>query len=418
MKALAIREKKVHIVGRPEMKIEGTPVYLDVEGLPDRSFYYLIGIRIKAGDSVVHHSFWADSPSDEGRIWQQFLSKLIGIENPVLVHYGSFESVFLRRMRERHGELPNGIGGMKALESPINLVSVIFGQIYFPTYSNRLKEIAGWLGFKWSDENASGLQSIVWRNEWEQTKAPLVKERLISYNMEDCAALELVASATAQVSQPKIGSDSKTADRLEVVAADNLDSKVTMWPKFSTTIEGFEALNKAARWDYQRDRVYVRTDERLKRARQERKRRLKRTIRISKVVACEPLRVCPQCRTKATKTCRTITKCLHDLKFTRCGVTGRVVKYQFRVFWCATCRAFTPWPKEFWGRTQYGRNLAAFSVFEAIDLCVSLRSVTHTLNRVFGFHMNEMSCVGSRSARPNGTGKPERTSLPKWSKAT
>ena len=83
-------------------------------------------------------------------------------------------------MRERHGELPNGIGGMKALESPINLVSVIFGQIYFPTYSNRLKEIAGWLGFKWSDENASGLQSIVWRNEWEQTKAPLVKERLIS----------------------------------------------------------------------------------------------------------------------------------------------------------------------------------------------------------------------------------------------
>jgi len=64
------------------MKIEGTPVYLDVEGLPDRSFYYLIGIRIKAGDSVVHHSFWADSPSDEGRIWQQFLSKLIGIGEP------------------------------------------------------------------------------------------------------------------------------------------------------------------------------------------------------------------------------------------------------------------------------------------------------------------------------------------------
>ena len=34
LKALAIRENKIHIVGRPEMKIEGTPVYLDVEGLP------------------------------------------------------------------------------------------------------------------------------------------------------------------------------------------------------------------------------------------------------------------------------------------------------------------------------------------------------------------------------------------------
>jgi predicted flap endonuclease-1-like 5' DNA nuclease len=41
LKALAIREQKIHIVGSPELKIEGTPVYLDVESLPDRDFYYL-----------------------------------------------------------------------------------------------------------------------------------------------------------------------------------------------------------------------------------------------------------------------------------------------------------------------------------------------------------------------------------------
>jgi len=103
LKALVIREKKIHIVGSPEVKIEGTPVYIDVEGLPDRDFYYLIGIRFKAGDSVVHHSLWADSPSDEGSIWRDFLSKLIEVENPVLIHYGSFETVFLKRMRQRYG---------------------------------------------------------------------------------------------------------------------------------------------------------------------------------------------------------------------------------------------------------------------------------------------------------------------------
>jgi predicted RecB family nuclease len=42
LKALAIREQKIHIVGSPELKLEGTPVYLDVEGLPDRDFYYLL----------------------------------------------------------------------------------------------------------------------------------------------------------------------------------------------------------------------------------------------------------------------------------------------------------------------------------------------------------------------------------------
>src|SRR5467141_104210 len=108
LKALAIREKKIHIVGSPEVKIEGTPVYMDVEGLPDRDFYYLIGIRFKTGDSVVHHSLWADSPSNEGSIWREFLSKLIEVENPVLIHYGSFETVFLKRMRQRYGAPPSG----------------------------------------------------------------------------------------------------------------------------------------------------------------------------------------------------------------------------------------------------------------------------------------------------------------------
>ena len=62
---------------------------------------------------------------------------------------------------------PNGSLVAKALESPINLLSVIFGQIYFPTYSNGLKDIAGWLGFKWSDQDVSGVQSISWRDSWE-----------------------------------------------------------------------------------------------------------------------------------------------------------------------------------------------------------------------------------------------------------
>jgi hypothetical protein len=41
LKALAIREQKIHIVGSPELKLEGTPVYLDVEGLPDHDYHSL-----------------------------------------------------------------------------------------------------------------------------------------------------------------------------------------------------------------------------------------------------------------------------------------------------------------------------------------------------------------------------------------
>ena len=84
-------------------------------------------------------------------------------------------------------------------------------------------------------------------------------------------------------------SGSETAGRLEVVVADKLDSKVTMWPKFNTSIQDFEAINKAARWDYQRDRIYIRTDAELKKAKRKKKGPAKRAVHISKIVVCEPL---------------------------------------------------------------------------------------------------------------------------------
>ena len=52
LKALAIRERKIHIVGNPELPMDGTPVFLDVEGLPDRDFYYLVGVRVEGPDGT------------------------------------------------------------------------------------------------------------------------------------------------------------------------------------------------------------------------------------------------------------------------------------------------------------------------------------------------------------------------------
>ena len=79
LRALAIRENKIHAVDLPDPKLDGTPVYLDVEGLPDRDFYYLIGVRIRTGEGAVEHSFWADDEDGEKRIWEEFLDVLSAI---------------------------------------------------------------------------------------------------------------------------------------------------------------------------------------------------------------------------------------------------------------------------------------------------------------------------------------------------
>src|SRR5262245_7386524 len=102
LRALALREGKIHIAGRPELHIHGNPVYLDVEGVPDRDFYYLIGLRIKSDDAYVHYAFWANELSEEQEIWAAFLETLATIDNPQFIHYGSYETTFLKRMQARY----------------------------------------------------------------------------------------------------------------------------------------------------------------------------------------------------------------------------------------------------------------------------------------------------------------------------
>ena len=139
------------------MAITGTPVYIDVEGTPGRDSYYLIGLRIPGADSVVQRSFWADERADEEKIWKDFLQIITNIENPQLIYYGSYETVFLRRLKKRYGDTAEDgrslVYGL--MKSARNILSVVYGRAYFPTYSNGLKDIASFLGFRWSIEEPS-----------------------------------------------------------------------------------------------------------------------------------------------------------------------------------------------------------------------------------------------------------------------
>src|SRR5258708_4010156 len=102
LKALAIRKDQIHTIGPVTWTPHGTPVYIDVEGDSDRDFYYCIGIRFESAGVDVQRSFWADDPTEEGRMWTECLAALGEIENARLVHYGSFETSFLRRMKKRY----------------------------------------------------------------------------------------------------------------------------------------------------------------------------------------------------------------------------------------------------------------------------------------------------------------------------
>jgi predicted RecB family nuclease len=395
LKALAIREKKIHIVGSPELKIEGTPVYLDVEGLPDRDFYYLIGLRIGNGESAVQHSLWADTVEDEGKIWREFLATLETVEKPVLIHYGSYETTFLKRMCERFGEPPAG-SVARAIQAGVNLLSVTFAQVYFPTFSNGLKEIAGNLGFRWSEPTATGIRTVVWRQEWTE-KVPASKQALLTYNAEDCAALEVVAHRLIDLHEgaPHAGIPSHG----EVVDTSKLKREHPYGFKRNTfAFPELDTINKAAYWDYQRERVYVKSSRGLKHA-AKRKARSTRALPPNKTVECARPRSCPKCDSAECVKHAKYSKTVFDLKFMGHGVKRWITRYRFHRYLCQSCGAvFAPEEKS-WARGKLGPELIAYALYLNIELRLPQIHVDGSLNRLFGFDLRIGQATGSIKAQ-------------------
>jgi len=385
LKALAIREKRIHIVGSPELKIEGTPVYLDVEGLPDRDFYYLIGVRIGNGESAVQHSLWADTVEDEGKIWREFLAILETVEKPVLIHYGSYETTFFKRMGERFGEPPDG-SVARAIQEAVNLLSVTFAQVYFPTFSNGLKEIARNLGFRWSNPSATGIRTVVWRQDWEASRVSSAKQALLTYNAEDCAALEAVAhklldlhDRSPQAGIPFHGEVVDTA-KLKWEHPYGFKQNTFAFPELDT-------INKAAYWDYQRERVYVKSNIHVKQA-LTRPRRSREILSPNKTIECPRPRKCPKCASRKFFKHTKCIKTLFDLRFMRHGIKRWITRYRFHRYECQSCRTIFQPEETRWGKSIYGSEIRSYSLYLSIELRLPQSHVASKLDRLFGFHLD------------------------------
>jgi hypothetical protein len=85
------------------------------------------------------------------------------------------------------------------LSNNTNILSIVSSHVYFPTTSNSLKDVGRFLGFRWTTPEASGLDSIVWREQWEEAHDNSLKTKLLDYNREDCSALRAVTEFIARI---------------------------------------------------------------------------------------------------------------------------------------------------------------------------------------------------------------------------
>jgi predicted RecB family nuclease len=399
LQALAIRDKRVYLFGTPQVPVAPVRIYLDIEGLPDEGFVYLIGMTVVKGGTEQHLAFWADTPDQEPEIFRQFLAEVSKHPDACLYCYGSYERTFLKRMRKaapRKGPVD------RVLAALVNVLSVVYSHAYFPCHSNGLKDVAGCLGFSWSDPQASGLQSVVWRKRWEASRADEWKERLVTYNREDCSALRRVTEflhAHGPGSDTGVGEKPAAAGDPPVASVEEIDQlgAPRRWGEIEFVHTDYKYINGCARFDYQRQRVYARTSKLIRRARrkpyQHRNRKLRASRRVQ-IVA----RTCPSCGgtdiirwPKAKPGCgyHTRHKQSFDLVFTPGGIRRRVIECRAAVHECRACgQVFIPDRYERVAKHFHG--MMAWAMYEHIVHQASYRTVQERFAEFFGLHVADL----------------------------
>jgi hypothetical protein len=277
------------------------------------------------------------------------------------------------------------------LANSCNVVSVIHSGVYFPTYSNGLKDVAAYLGCTWSEGNASGAQSVAWRTMWESGGGDAIKQKLITYNAEDCAALRRVTECLAEIVEGAGEGGSQAggaAGPPPVARAEDIPASTTRRefgrPRYA--FPELEYVNRCAYFDYQRDRVFLRTNETLKRVHARKVRRRTKKLRVNRRIVIRSLR-CPYCQGRAIRPYGKMRiKLAYDLRITDGGIRRQVIECAAARHRCLDCnRDYLP--RRYKRRDKHFHALKSWAMYQHIAHGVSFQRIEAMIREFFGLRV-------------------------------
>jgi len=385
LQALAIREHKIYLQELPDVPQHPIELFVDMEGVPDRERYYLIGVSVCQGDTTEHHAFWADTDHDEQPMWQQFVDIVTQYPEAPIYHYGSYELRAITTLAKRYQN-----DAQSVLKRLINVNGYIYGKVYFPVRSNGLKNIGHCIGAQWTSPQVSGLQSLVWRHHWEHTHDRQYREVLVTYNREDCQALHILKDELTKIRH--------AADTLSEV-------DFAQQPKKYATEVGkdvhrqLESILHFAHTNYDKRKISfrhgtveaVRNDERKNR----------RHISYSKIHASKADRVihvpprqqCPKHVNETLKPSdKTVERSIIDLEFTKKGVRKVIICYKGTKSRCRLCgHDYSPYSNHDGPFQLFGRRFQAWCIYKRVALHASYAMIAQEVEEVFGEKVGDAS---------------------------
>lgn len=380
LQAFALRTDKIYAQQLPELSRQPIELFLDIEGNPDQELYYLIGVLTCNDKSTIFNSFWADTTSDKARIWQQFLSIINKYPDGPIYHYGNYELKAIETLGRRYNSNVTQIQGRL-----INIVNSIYGKIYFPVYSNRLKELGTYVGAKWSSINSSGIQSLVWRYQWNDTQDEKFKQILITYNLEDCQALKLLTDKLSQLQE-----SANVMPEIDFVNEPKKESNVISFQVH----QQFGTILKFAHENYNNNKLSfqkIGQQESNKIGAKVGHKGTTRTIPKARRIIDVPIkRICPIHKFKLVKTLRTSEQTLTDIVFTKHTMRKTIIKYVGYKSFCSLCNKYFMPPKiEIIKGKYFGHNFKSWIVYQRLVLRLPFNIIQLNLKELFSEYISQ-----------------------------
>jgi hypothetical protein len=379
LQALAIRDNKTYVFSKPDLPSPSLKIFVDVESVPYANFYYLIGVLLIEENKSKYVYFWANAAEQQGEIWLEFLRFLKPMNNFTVFHYGSFETRFFKRMAKEH----DGYSDVaeKVISNSHNVLSDIYGHIYYPSYSRGLKFIAKLLGHSWPTDNPTWVENFQWWHAWNDSRCNHLKNKIVEYNRNDCLALKTVFDDLVKITKAERNGLSEGYEESTEIKTDLPFERA----RRSFPSQAVEKIRKCAYFDYQMSKVNI-----GKRGRAEKVSQGKSVpvceLKINKTITHYQPKRCVVCQSPKIRLDKECSKVLCDLYIGKDTVKKYTVKHTARSFFCNSCKKHSL-PKTFkdMGRSKFGWNLQSWVVYKMIRLMNSYSDVSDEAEELFGY---------------------------------
>jgi predicted Zn-ribbon and HTH transcriptional regulator len=147
-----------------------------------------------------------------------------------------------------------------------------------------------------------------------------------------------------------------------------------------------EAINKAAYWDYQRERVYVKSGKKFLRCRVPAPTRHDKP-KPNTTIGYQAASHCPTCKSKKIYRHGTRSRTVIDLRFMKYGIKRWVVRYLIHRQRCQSCGSIFNSSDLRRIPGKYGWNLIAYAMYQNIELHLPQLSIDSSMSKLFGLRL-------------------------------